>query len=85
MLVPLNFVRYPEVPEPVMLFVILGVTVTVCAVPPLGVTVKPFVPLAKVYVVLLSGTVTVPNEAPFLFFSVIVWSDMLKELAYVAR
>ena len=29
--------------------------------------------------VLLSGTVTVPNEAPFLFLRVIVWSLILIE------
>ena len=51
---PLNLAIYPDVPDPVTLFVMLGVTVTVCALPPLGVTVNPFVPFANVYVVLLS-------------------------------
>ena len=36
------------------LFVILGVTSTGIAVPPDGVTVKPFVPDSKVYVVFVS-------------------------------
>jgi hypothetical protein len=46
--VPVNFAIFPFVPLPVILFAILGVTVTVYATPPLGVTVKPLVPFAKV-------------------------------------
>jgi len=48
---PLNLAIHPLVPVPVILSVIDGVTVTVYAVPPEGVTVNPLVPPVKVYVV----------------------------------
>jgi len=46
--VPVNLGNVFLVPSPVILLAIKGVTVTVCAIPPDGVTVKPLVPLSKV-------------------------------------
>jgi hypothetical protein len=49
--VPFHLAIHPDVPDPVTLFEIDGVIVTVLAVPPDGVTVKLLTPPLNVYVV----------------------------------